>query len=108
MKWQLGDENDGRVIRYDGWLDLIDIEAPGKKGVFVFVSEDVEVKYVGCAYESLSEEIKIAVNQGKATGALLFSWYMTDSEIDAKSLKAYWVDKYKPENNEKTVEALHF
>jgi len=99
MKWQLGDENDGRIIRYDGWLDLIDIEAPGKQGVFVFVSNDVEVKYVGCARKRLIEEMKIAVSQGKASGASMFSWYVADSESDAESLNAHWADKYQPENN---------
>lgn len=94
MKWQLGDEHDERVISYDGWLDLIDIEAPDKPGVFVFVSEDLEVQYVGFAHGSLNEGIKIAVNQGKSSDASMFSWYMTGSESDTDSLKAYWVDKY--------------
>jgi excinuclease UvrABC nuclease subunit len=99
MMWQPGDENDGRVIRRDGWLDLIDVEAPSERGVFVFVSEDVEVKYVGCAREVLSEEIKAAVSKGKASGASMYSWYVTDSESAAESLKTRWVEKYKPQNN---------
>ncbi|NLI13399.1 hypothetical protein [Pelotomaculum propionicicum] len=99
MKWQLGDERDSRIIKYDGWLDLLDIEAPDKQGVFVFVAENMEVKYVGCAHKSLSDEIQMAVSQGKSSGAWMFAWYITDSQSDAEILKAYWVSKYKPENN---------
>jgi hypothetical protein len=104
MKWQLGDERDERVIRYDGWLDLIDmtdIEAPGEAGVFVFVSQDLEVKYIGCAHESLSEEIRTAVSLGKASGANMYSWYITGSASSAESLGTHWVDKYKTINNVK-------
>jgi len=99
LKWQFGDELDRRVVKRDGWLDLIDIEAPNQQGVFVFVSEVMEVKYVGCTHESLNEEIKSAIAKGKSSGSSMFSWYITDTKSDAESLKAYWIKKYEPGNN---------
>lgn len=99
MRWEPGDERDSRVVRFDGWLDLPDVEAPDEKGVFVFVSGDLEVRYVGCASESLNEEIKNALGNGLSAGASMCSWFVTGSKDDAESLKEYWVGKYRPGNN---------
>jgi hypothetical protein len=94
MKWELGEELDNRIIKYDGWLDLIDVEAPGEQGVFVFVDENMEVLYVGYAPNNLDEELRIAFNYGMAQGATMYSWYIASSKNACISLKQYWVDKY--------------
>lgn len=100
MKWHLGDELDNRIKQYDGWLDLIDIEAPDEQGVFVFVSDGLDVRYVGSAKESLDKEINAAVNDGKSGGASMYSWYVTLSYKDAESLSGSWIEKYRPANCE--------
>ncbi|MDD2553420.1 MAG: hypothetical protein PHP51_02455 [Desulfotomaculaceae bacterium] len=99
MKWQLGDEKDNRIIEYDGWLDLDDLSAPDQQGVFVFVCDRLEVKYVGRACASLLDEMKSAISQGKAAGALMCAWYVAASEHAAAGLEKYWLERYQPANN---------
>jgi len=108
LKWQLGDELDERIINYDGWLDFVDIEVPDEPGVFVLVSEDLNVLYIGYGKKSLAEEIKAAISKEIAFGASMFAWFITNTLNNADNLKAFWVKKYQPANNDLTEHTINF
>lgn len=97
MKWCSGDEQNAAVIKYDGWLDLPFGGASGKPGVFVLVSEKLEVQYIGIALQNLNAEIESCLKDIASNEPLYYSWYETAAESDAKNLYIKWKNKYNVE-----------
>lgn len=92
-------ENDDRVRDNDGWIDEFE-DMPDTWGVFFFVDDKEDVKYIGlCEKPDMGPVAKAAYDAGKGKGATKMAWASTFSVEKAQSLHAELVAKYKPVNN---------
>jgi excinuclease UvrABC nuclease subunit len=101
MKWNNLDANDYRVVKTSHWRFIENYESlEARAGVFIFISIDNEVRYIGEAssYRML-EEISNAIEEGRDFGTVSVKALYTDSDAKAKSLERYLIKKYDPPNN---------
>lgn len=104
MIWDTNDGQENYIVDKGGWYDLgtVNEKAPDRAGVYVFVSSDKDVKYVGKAgARRLRVEIQNALNRGKGYGATGFAWFATNSDDFALILENNWIQKYQPSNNKR-------
>lgn len=101
MKWDPNDEKDPQIVEKGGWFLLKNLEkAPNRSGVYIFVDDSEDVKYIGKAgARRLDEEIRNAINRGKNKGATRYGWLATNSNENALSLEQGLINKYNPPNN---------
>jgi excinuclease UvrABC nuclease subunit len=100
MKFDMKDLNDIRIMRNGrDWVDDFSI-LPPVAGVFIFVDDATEVKFVGIARDGkLRMAAEAAFKEGKGEGAKKLGWVRCFSETKAASLGADWIKKYAPPNN---------
>jgi len=99
MKFDPKEEDDHRVRESDGWLDDIE-DIPYGYGVFVFVDDKDDVKYIGKSVQpKLSQVAMEAYNSGKGKGATKLGYMITFSPERVGPLYDDLVAKYQPPNN---------
>lgn len=100
MKFDKADINDNRVRDYgDGWTDDF-VDLPHSAGVFIFIDESEDVKYVGWSGTGgLRTKAEQAWKAGKGRGATKGGWVQCFSTAKAESLAADFIKKYSPPNN---------
>lgn len=100
MKFDRADLNDNRIKDYsDGWVDDLQ-DVPFVAGVFIFIDEAEDVKFVG--YSSTGHmrmNAEEAWKGGKGRGATKGGWIQCFSDTKAKSLYEEFLKKYQPPNN---------
>jgi hypothetical protein len=99
MKWTETDLEDHRIITGEGFFDDLD-DVPPTTGVFLFVNDAMEVKYVGAAPDGHLQNVATkAYESGKGNGATKVGWARTFSYSKALALAQDWKHKYNPANN---------
>jgi len=100
MKFDRSDLNDNRIKDFsDVWTKTVD-QWPHCAGVFVFVDEAEDVKYVGWApLGGLRTHATDAFKAGKNRGATKFGWAECFSDHKARSIAQEFIAKYQPPNN---------
>ena len=104
MKFDYNDKSDKRVVEaspyaFDYPADVD--KAPANAGVYIFISAQDEVVYVGKACGGrLCDEIKAKKGMAAEKDAKTFRWFRTNSDDIAKALEADWIKKYQPKNNQ--------
>ncbi len=99
MKIDMSIEKDPRVREVDGWYDDFE-DLPQAFGLFFFVDDNTDVKFVGiCKRPTMQEEAKAAYDAGKGKGATKIGYVRTFSVEKAEALYDEVVKKYNPPNN---------
>lgn len=107
MKWKKSSENDERIIDKSDWT-LIDNyqELKESSGVYVFINDDMDVKYIGKAGKRrmVLEHIQVfeiysAICRGKDDGASKVKALFTNNNENALSLERDLIHEYSPQNN---------
>lgn len=101
MIWDIGDQQDRRVVDYSSWLNLENYEnLENKAGVYIFADASHDVKYNGKAGAGrMVDEISDAIRREKNKGATLVKALYTNSSENAQSLETDLINKYDPPNN---------
>jgi len=107
MKWNGNQEEDKRIVDKTDWF-LIDNykELKENAGVYVFVNDDLDVKYIGRAGQGRMVlehihifEIHSAICRGKDNGATKVKALYTQNNKLSIALEADLIKIYTPSNN---------
>ena len=107
MKWNEDHENDNRIVDKTDWFLLDDYkELKENAGIYVFVNNNFDVKYIGRAgqrrmvLEHLQVfEIYSAICRGKDDGATKVKALYTQNNERSIALEADLIKIYTPANN---------
>jgi hypothetical protein len=101
MKWNNLDSNDYRVVKSSNWRFIENYKSlEARSGVFIFISIDNQVRYIGKASPyRMIEDIGDAIEGGRDFGAISVKALYTNSDAKAKSLEKDLINKYDPPNN---------
>lgn len=107
MKWNENHENDNRIVDKTDWFLLDDYkELKENAGVYVFVNDNLDVKYIGRAGQGrmVLEHIQVfeihsAICRGKDDGATKVKTLYTQNNERSIALEADLIKLYTPTNN---------
>lgn len=102
MKWNPYHAKDNRIVDSSSIIDIKNyINLQARSGVYIFMSRDHHIKYVGKAGpRRMKHEVYNAIQvRNKDKGATRVKALYTNSEENALQLERKLIDYYNPSNN---------